>query len=93
LYILPKGKRKQQLQHRFDRFINQAFQFRLLDFDQHAASTYGDIMGEAKLMGHPMSIPDGQIATIARMKGFILVTRNIKDFQFTGIPLINPFTT
>jgi len=44
LYILPKGKRKQQLQHRFDRFINQAFQFRLLDFDQHAASTYGDII-------------------------------------------------
>ena len=93
LYILPKGKRKQQLQHRFDRFINQAFQFRLLYFDQHAASTYGDIMGEAKLTGHPMSIPDGQIAAIARMKGFTLVTRNIKDFQYTGIPLINPFTS
>jgi len=40
-----------------------------------------------------MSIPDGQIAAIARMKGFTLVTRNIKDFQYTGIPLINPFTT
>jgi len=91
LYILPTGKRKQQLKHRFDQFISQAFQFNLLDFDQHAASIYGDIMGESKLTGHPMSIPDGQIAAIARMKGFTLITRNIKDFQYTGVPLINPF--
>jgi predicted nucleic acid-binding protein len=93
LYVLPKGKRKQQLQLRFERFIRRAFQFRVLDFNEQAASLYGNVMGEAKLTGHPMSIADGQIAAITLAKGFTLVTRNIKDFKYSGVMLINPFET
>lgn len=91
LYVLPKGKRRQQLKIRFEQFVRKAFQFRLLDFDEQAASIYGKVMGEAKLTGHPMSIADGQIAAVALTKGFTLVTRNIKDFKYFGIMLINPF--
>lgn len=91
LYVLPKGKRRQQLNIRFEQFVRKAFQFRLLDFDEQAASIYGKVMGEAKLTGHPMSIADGQIAAVALTKGFTLVTRNIKDFKYSGIMLINPF--
>lgn len=91
LYVLPKGKRKQQLQIRFEQFISQAFQFRLLDFNEQAANRYGSVMGEAKLTGHPMSIADGQIASIALVNAFTLITRNIKDFKHSGIKLINPF--
>ena len=91
LYVLPHGKRKQQLQIRFEQFVSQAFQFRLLDFDERAANIYGNVMGEAKLTRHPMSIPDGQIAAIALTNGFAVVTRNIKDFKYSGVMLINPF--
>jgi len=91
LYVLPHGKRRQQLQIRFEQFVSQAFQFRLLDFDERAANIYGNVMGEAKLTGHPMSIPDGQIAAIALTHGFAVVTRNIKDFKYSGVMLINPF--
>lgn len=91
LYVLPKGKRKKQLQQRFELFIRKAFQFRLQGFDEQAANLYGNVMGEAKLTGHPMSIADGQIAAIALVNSFTLATRNIKDFKHSGVRLINPF--
>jgi predicted nucleic acid-binding protein len=91
LYVLPKGKRKQNLQQRFELFVRKAFQFRLLDFNEQAGNIYGKVMGEVKLTGHPMSVADGQIAAIALAKGFTLVTRNIKDFEYSGVVLINPF--
>ena len=91
LYILPEGRRKQLLQQRFELFIRKAFQFRLLDFNEQAASIYGNVMGNAKVTGHPMSIADGQIAAIALANGFRVVTRNIKDFKYSGLVLINPF--
>ena len=91
LYVSPHGKRGQQLQIRFEQFVSQAFQFRLLDFDERVANIYGNVMGEAKLTGHPMSISDGQIVAIAQTNGFAVVTRNIKDFKYSGVMLINPF--
>jgi predicted nucleic acid-binding protein len=48
-------------------------------------------MGHGKRIGRPMSIPDGQIAAIVKLQGARLATRNIKDFESSGIDLINPF--
>lgn len=93
LYILPKGKRRLELYQRFEQFVKQAFQFRILNFDEQAANMYGNVMGEAKLTGYPMSFADGQIAAISLVNGATLVTRNIKDFKHSGVVLINPFET
>lgn len=38
-------------------------------------------------------LPDGQIASIARVHGFSVATRNIDDFESFGLQLINPFVT
>jgi predicted nucleic acid-binding protein len=40
------------------------------------------------------SVPtaDGLIAATAKVHGWTLVTRNVKDFQPTGVRLLNPFT-
>ena len=91
LYILPNGKRKQQLQLRFEQFVANAFSYRILDFTEQTARTYSGIMGESKQTGRPMSVPDGQIAAIALTNGFSLATQNIKDFEHCGLELINPF--
>jgi hypothetical protein len=91
LRILPNGRRRDQLRERFARFIAQAFAMRILPYDEIAARVYGDLMGLRKEMGRPLSVPDGQIAAIARVGGYALGTRNIKDFQDCGIELINPF--
>jgi predicted nucleic acid-binding protein len=49
-------------------------------------------MGQRKESGRPLSIPDGQIAAIARAHGATIATRNIRDFVDCGIELINPFS-
>lgn len=91
LYVLPNGKRKKQLQNRFEQFIKNAFSYRILDFTEQAAQNYARVMGEKQQAGRPMSVPDGQIAAIALTNGFALATRNIKDFEDCGLELINPF--
>ena len=91
LRILPDDKRRLDLKERFERFIVLAFSHRVLVYDETAARLYGEIMGHRKELGRPMSVPDGQIAAIARSKGFMLATRNISDFEECGIELVNPF--
>ncbi len=91
LRVLPDGQRRRILQNRFEQFIAQGFEYRILNFDNLAARVYADIMGVRKEMGYPMSFPDAQIAAITRTHNFNLATRNIKDFESCGIDLINPF--
>lgn len=91
LRILPEGQRRWQLHKRFEQFVSQAFEERVLDFTEAAARAYAEIMGHCKEIGHPMSIADGQIAGIAHSHEFAVATRNIKDFEHCGLALINPF--
>ncbi len=41
---------------------------------------------------HPGSMADGLIAATAKVRGWTVVTRNVKDFEATGVRLLNPFT-
>jgi predicted nucleic acid-binding protein len=68
------------------------FADRIFGFSEDAALVYGEIMGNAVLLGRPMSAPDGMIAAIAKVHGGQLATRNIKDFEATGVDLISPWT-
>ncbi len=91
LRILPVGKRRSALADRFERFVALAFDERVLAYDESAARAYGDLMGERKESGRPMSVPDGQIAAIARSRHLSVATRNVSDFERCGIDVIDPF--
>ncbi|MDP1870931.1 MAG: type II toxin-antitoxin system VapC family toxin [Gallionella sp.] len=91
LRVLPEGQRRWQLHSRFEQFVAQAFEERVLGFTAAAARAYAEIQGHRKALGRPMSLPDAQIASIAHMHGFALATRNIKVFEDCGLELINPF--
>ena len=92
LRIMPRGRRRDGLRSSFDALVESVFQQRVFSFDEDAARIYADVMGARKEMGRPMSIPDGQIAAIARANHTALATRNVKDFEDCGLELINPFT-
>lgn len=64
---------------------------RMFGLTEEAALAYGEIMGQAVRQGHAMSAPDGMIAAIARVNGGRLATRNLKDFETTGLALLNPW--
>ncbi len=89
--ILPVGRRRAELKERFEQFVGRAFAERVVNFDIGAALIYGEVMGVRKELGRPMSVPDGQIAAIARWKGMALATRNVVDFEECGVELVNPW--
>jgi predicted nucleic acid-binding protein len=91
LRTMPKGLRRQRLEESFERVIAAAFAGRILAFGEEAAAQYGDVMARRKELGRPLSVPDGQIAAIARLHGFAVATRNVRDFLACGIEIVNPF--
>lgn len=88
--ILPDGRRKRVSGNLVDRVVSQ-FEGRVVPFDLAAAAEYGRLMATARSAGVGLPILDGQIAAIARAQGAALATRNVKHFEQTGIPRLNPW--
>lgn len=91
LRSLPQGKRRRQLEQGFERILTEGFAGRILAFDEAAAHRYGEIMARRRKIGRPLSVLDGQIASIARLNGGAVATRNVRDFLDCGVEVINPF--
>ena len=89
--VLPAGRRRRELRERFEQFVARGFEQRVLAFDSAAALHYAEVMGYRKELGRPMSVPDGQIAAVARAHRFSVATRNVRDFDECGLDVLNPF--
>ena len=89
--IAPKGRRRDQLLEQAEATFAQDFAGRILSFDESAVRTYALISSTRRLRGRPISIPDAQIAAIARAHGATLATRNIDDFEGCGVRVENPW--
>lgn len=90
LELMPHGRRRQQLA----RYIGvqlSPFADRILPFDADAAPHYAAIVATRRASGRPIGVQDAMIAAIARAHGMALATRNTKDFEGTGVELINPW--
>lgn len=53
----------------------------VVQFDLDAAIEFGRIQSELRIIGKPTGEFDALIASVARSRGDILVTNNIKDFE------------
>ena len=90
--LLPEGRRKQGLQAAAQRMFAE-FSGRCLPFDERAASRYGELVAVRVRAGRPISVEDAQIAATALAGGFVLATRNGRDFTaIEGLALVDPFT-
>ena len=89
--VLPQGRRRAELQHALTTQVIPLFEGRILSFDKKAAQAFARIHASAQALGNPISFADGAIAAIASAQGFILATRNVRDFRGTGVELINPW--
>ena len=58
----------------------------ILDFDKEAAQIWGHLR-----VPHHEHILDKQIAAIALTNDLTVVTRNLNDFESSGVKLLNPF--
>ncbi len=88
---LAEGKKRHRLLGAAKTMFDEYFAGRIFAFDQLAAIEYADIVLQRERIGSPISMPDAQIAAICRVTSAGLATRNTKDFDDTGLVLINPW--
>ena len=89
--ILPEGKRRQGLAAAAGRAFGGMFANRVLPFDRSAAGAYAKIAAARRRAGRPIPQADCQIAAIAAARGGSVVTRNVRDFEGTGVAVVNPW--
>ena len=56
-----------------------------------AARAYAAVQAERREAGRPIAMADAMIAAIARSRGMRVVTRNVDDFEGTGVEVVNPW--
>lgn len=87
---LPGGRRKATITSTAQAAI-AAFRGRAIPFDEAAVPHYGRIVSERERGGRPIASFDGQIAAVCAAYGAVLATRNAKDFDGTGVTVVNPW--
>jgi len=87
---LPDGRRKQVLLAAADDIFT-AFEDQVLPVDTAAAENYAVIASSRERAGKPITSFDALIAAVCRSRGAALATRNVSDFEGTGIEIIDPW--
>lgn len=87
---LPDGRRKQVLLAAADDIFT-AFEDQVLPVDTAAAENYAVIASSRERAGKPITSFDALIAAVCRSQGAALATRNVSDFEGTGIEIIDPW--
>jgi predicted nucleic acid-binding protein len=82
------GRRRQELEH-WIALVEEDFDGRILALDETVAACWGQLR-----VHYPNAqTVDSQIAATALAYGLTLVTRNVKDFAFSGLAVYNPWQT
>jgi hypothetical protein len=67
--------------------VKGRFAGRIVPVTVEIAEEWGDAHAR-----HPVAVPDGLIAATAKIRGWTVITRNVKDFEHVGVRVVNPFT-
>jgi len=88
LLRLPDGRRRTDLQARFEAFAGT---LGVLPLDEPAARETGRLRAMREAAGLPSQPSDMMIAGIAATAGAALATRNTRDFEALPIDLLDPW--
>ena len=88
ILLLPAGRRRTRL-HKW--FADGAKKLYVLDMDAGTANVWAELLAELKRKGRAMPLKDSLIAASARQHQLTVVTRNINDYRYAGVALVNPF--
>ncbi|MDL5156982.1 type II toxin-antitoxin system VapC family toxin [Actinomycetospora termitidis] len=88
--IMPAGARREMTAFAMRAIVDDSLEGVVIPFDRAAAEQYGPVVAARRAAGRPISIADAQIAAICRARGATLATRNVRDFEHTGITVFDP---
>lgn len=82
------SRKKEKLRIWLEHELPYWFAGRILEIDVNVADTWGRLQGISR---HPLPAIDSLIAATAINFNLSLVTRNVDDFKFTSLEVINPW--
>jgi Predicted nucleic acid-binding protein, contains PIN domain len=87
---LRAGKKKSGLEQWLRQLVAVASD-RILPIDVETASLWGELTAKLEKAGRPLPAIDCLIAATAIRHGLHLMTRNVADFEPTGVLLVDPW--
>jgi toxin FitB len=87
----PKAAYKRTGLERWLADIEIAYADKILSFDRQSAHIFGCLIAQRKLEKQETKLLDVQIAAQAIAHNCPVVTGNVRDFEWTGVELINPW--
>ena len=90
--IMPTGRRRAMIEASMTRWLDHGFGERILPFDSAAARAFAETAADRRRAGRPIGEADCRIAAISRSRGAVLVTRNMRDFEGTGVDIVDPWS-
>jgi predicted nucleic acid-binding protein len=88
---LEKGARRSRLQDWLDVSLARRFMGRILPIDSETAQAWGRMSAECERLGRRLPVLDGLLAASAMQHGLAVVSRNVVDFELTGVSVVNPW--
>jgi toxin FitB len=88
---LLQDKRRTQLETWLEVDLQARFAGRIVPIDSAIADRWGLIAAEARRRGITLPVIDGLLAATALHWNLTIVSRNVKDFVNTQIPVLNPW--
>jgi len=85
---LPKGRKRSALETWFGSLADT---IECLPWDAASSREWARLVAELRRRGRSMPLFDSMIAATARVHGLTVVTRNVRDFELTGVEVMNPF--
>lgn len=91
VHLLPKSRRKDVLRQWLDQDLQNRFEGRILPITDDIAVRWGKLQAETSKRGHVIPAVDALLAATALTHGMQLVTRNVRDFECSGVNTVNPW--
>ena len=86
---LPEGRKRTQLEVWFEDFQET---IECLPWDATTGREWARLVVDLRRRGRKMPLFDSMIAATARVHSLAIVTRNVRDFEPTGVEVLNPFS-
>jgi predicted nucleic acid-binding protein len=88
---LPDSARKTELISWLNQGLLQRFADRTLAIDAETMLLWGSLTTRMESQGKPLSVMDSLIIASALQNNLVVSTRNVNDFQPSGVRVINPW--
>ena len=88
---LSKSESKRAALERWVDGLELRYGSQTLDFDRKSAHHFGRIAASREAKARDPQVIDMQLAAQAAAYGATIATRNVKDFAWTGVKVVNPW--